>query len=73
MRDHDWVMARADDMKARGATEPRVARDPVNQPFINTWLDAIGDTDPRWTAGEAPPAMAQVWTMPGLAGRRSAG
>ncbi len=64
-------MARAAEMKARGATEPKVARDPVNQPTINTWLDAIGDTDPRWTAGEAPPAMAQAWTMPGLVGKRS--
>jgi uncharacterized OB-fold protein/acyl dehydratase len=70
-RDHDWVMARAAEMRARGATDPKPARDPVNQAYVNTWLDAIGDTDPRWTAGEAPPAMAQVWTMPGLVGKRS--
>ncbi len=68
---HDEVMAAADVMKARGATEPRPARDEVNQPQINTWLDAIGDPDPRWLQGEAPPAMAQVWTMPGLGGTRS--
>ncbi len=68
---HDEVMAAAERMKAGGATQPRLARDPVNQPQINTWLDAIGDCDPRWSAGEAPPAMAQVWTMPGLGGKRS--
>ncbi len=68
---HDEVMAAAERMEARGTTEPRLARDPVNQPQINTWLDAIGDRDPRWSQGEAPPAMAQVWTMPGLAGKRS--
>ena len=70
-RDHDWIMARAAEMQARGATDPKPARDPVNQAYVNTWLDAIGDTDPRWTSGEAPPAMAQVWTMPGLVGKRS--
>ncbi len=34
--------------------------------MINNWREAIGDTDPRWETGEAPPAMAQVWTMRGL-------
>ena len=28
-------------IKALGETEPRLARDPVNQPMINAWLDAI--------------------------------
>ena len=35
--------------------------------MINTWLEAMGDDNPRFRdGGEAPPAMAQVWTMPGL-------
>ncbi len=72
VRDHDWIMAQADRLKALGDSEPRLARDPVSQPVINTWLDAIEDTDPRWTQGEAPPAMAQVWTMPGLGRTRGA-
>ena len=38
--------------------------------MINNWVEAIGDTDPRWQAGEAPPAMAQVWTMGGLHPKR---
>jgi hypothetical protein len=71
-RDHAWIMARCEEMKARGETDPRLARDPVNQPMINNWLEAIGETDPRFTKGEAPPAMAQVWTMYGLDPRRPA-
>jgi uncharacterized OB-fold protein len=65
-RDHDWIMARVEEIKALGESEPKPARDPINQPMINNWLEAIGETDPRFTAGEAPPAMAQVWTMDGL-------
>ncbi|MCW2785592.1 MAG: hypothetical protein JWP74_2109 [Marmoricola sp.] len=65
-RDHDWIMARVEEFKATGETEPRVARDPINQPMINNWLEAIGETDPRYKDGIAPPAMAQVWTMYGL-------
>jgi uncharacterized OB-fold protein len=64
--DHDWIMAETERLKALGETEPRLARDPVNQPMINNWLEALGETDPRFTRGQAPPAMAQVWTMFGL-------
>jgi uncharacterized OB-fold protein len=66
-------MAEAERLKALGETEPRLARDPVNQPMINNWLEALGETDPRFTTGEAPPAMAQVWTMYGLDPRRPEG
>jgi uncharacterized OB-fold protein len=65
-------MAEADRLKALGETARREARDPVSQPVINAWLDAIEETDPRFTQGFAPPAMAQVWTMPGLGGTRGA-
>src|SRR5687768_9348655 len=65
-------MAEAERLKALGETERRAARDPVSQPVINAWLDAMEDTDPRFTQGVAPPAMAQVWTMPGLRGTRGA-
>jgi uncharacterized OB-fold protein/acyl dehydratase len=61
--------------------KPRAGRDPVNQPTINNWVEAIGDRNPIYTdevaareAGHpgivAPPAMIQVWTMFGLAGDR---
>ena len=64
-----------------GECAPRVARDPVNQPMINNWVEAIGDANPIYVdeqaardAGHpgivAPPAMAQVWSMPGLHGAR---
>jgi uncharacterized OB-fold protein len=69
---HDRIMLETERIKALGETEPRLARDPVSQPIINAWLDAIDETDPRFTEGLAPPAMAQVWTMPGLRGTRGA-
>ena len=57
---------------AAGESRPRLARDPVNLPMIRNWLEALGgaggadpDIDPM-----APPAMIQVWTMPGLHGVR---
>ena len=71
-RDHDWILGETERLKALGETERRQARDPVSQPIINAWLDAIEETDPRFTQGIAPPAMAQVWTMPGLRGTRGA-
>ncbi len=63
---HERIMAAAERIRAAGETRPRPGRDPVNQPMINNWLEAIGDDNPRWVKGEAPPAMAQVWTMGGL-------
>ncbi|MEI2712969.1 MAG: OB-fold domain-containing protein [Nocardioides sp.] len=67
-RDHDWIMAQAAEMQARGETAPRPALDAVNPAMIRHWAEAMGDTDPRWQGadGVAPPAMAQVWTMYGL-------
>ena len=51
-------------VKAAGRSKPRVGRDPVNQPMINHWTDAIGDRNPirppnktgRPWAGCSPPA-----------------
>ena len=68
-------------IKAAGAAKPREARDPVNLPTINNWVEALGDRNPIYVdeaaarkAGHpglvAPPAMIQVWTMFGLAGAR---
>lgn len=66
---HEKVMAEAERIRALGEASERFARDPVNQPTINNWLDAMGVDNPRFREGEAPPSMAQVWTMPGLVGR----
>ncbi len=74
--DHEWIMARAEEMLAKGETPPRLARDAVNQPMINNWIEAMGDTNPIYVDSDlarqlhggpvAPTAMAQVWTMSGL-------
>lgn len=70
-----------EEIKAAGTSKPRVGRDPVNQPMIHHWVDAIGDANPIYVdeaaskaSGHpgtvAPPAMIQVWTMMGLGGQR---
>lgn len=79
---HDWIMAEAERLSALGETSPRSARDPVNQPMINNWVEAIGDRNPIYADTEiarelyggpvAPTAMAQVWTMYGLDPERPA-
>jgi uncharacterized protein len=71
------ILATAGKVRAAGPSSPRFARDPVNLPAIRNWTDAIGDTNPLYTDADfasrsvhgqlvAPPAMVQVWTMPGL-------
>ncbi|WP_172800513.1 bifunctional MaoC family dehydratase N-terminal/OB-fold nucleic acid binding domain-containing protein [Mycobacterium sp. IS-1496] len=71
-----------EEIKAAGRSEPRAGRDPVNQPMIHHWVDAIGDKNPIYVDEEvakaaghpgivAPPAMIQVWTMGGLGQGRS--
>lgn len=67
----------------RGDHAARRARDPVNQPMVNNWVEALGDANPLYTDPKravesvhgglvAPPAMVQVWTMRGLDGRGDA-
>jgi len=69
------------EITAAGGGKPRLGRDPVNQPTINNWVEALGDHNPIYVdedaaraAGHpglvAPPAMIQVWTMFGLGGDR---
>ncbi|MDT4910979.1 MAG: 3-oxo-4,17-pregnadiene-20-carboxyl-CoA hydratase alpha subunit [Pseudonocardiales bacterium] len=81
MSDED-ILAAAAQVKAGGASAPRLGRDPVNQPMINNWVEALGDANPIYVdeaaaraAGHdgivAPPAMIQVWTMAGLHGSRT--
>ena len=71
------ILAAADKVRAAGPGAARLARDPVNLPAIRNWTDAMGDANPVYTDeafaaasvhGQlvAPPAMVQVWTMPGL-------
>ena len=63
-------------IKGLGDSAPRAARDPVNLPAIRTWLEALGGQAPGEDTvladDRVPPAMIQVWTMPGLNPDRSA-
>ena len=65
----ELIRKEAERIMALGEAAGREARDPVNQPTINNWLEAMGNDNPRFRAGEAPPSMAQVWTMYSLGGR----
>ena len=71
MTGEEAIRAAAASRAAAGESRPRAARDPVNLPMIRNWTEAIGLDHPD--AGDpdvAPPAMIQVWTMPGLHGVR---
>jgi uncharacterized protein len=65
------IRAAADRVAADGDSKPRLARDPVNLPMIRNWLEAVGDPGTPESSRTAPPAMIQVWTMPGLRGARA--
>ncbi len=67
---HERIMAEAERIKALGEASESMAPYPVNQATIGTWMDAMGYHNKRFESGEAPPSMAQVWTMPGLGRRR---
>jgi uncharacterized OB-fold protein len=70
----DLISVEAERIAARGDSEPVAARGPVNEAMIRLWTDAMGDRNPVYTDPAnavhggivAPPAMHQVWTMPGL-------
>jgi len=66
----DTIRAAAARLAAAGDSRPRAARDPVNLPMIRNWTEVIDPGGPC-DAETAPPAMIQVWTMPGLHGVRA--
>jgi uncharacterized OB-fold protein len=70
MTSDDAIRAAAARLAAAGESRPRAARDPVNLPMIRNWTEVI-DPNGRDDPGTAPPAMIQVWTMPGLHGVRA--
>jgi uncharacterized OB-fold protein/acyl dehydratase len=68
------ALARARAFVTAGPSPEVPARDPVNQPMIRRWCEAMGDTNPLYRDREAaqqaglsdivsPPAMLDVWTM----------
>ena len=65
------IRAEADRIIAMGECSEMLAPYEVHKSTIGTWLDAMGYDNERFRRGEAPPSMAQVWTMPGL-GRKLA-
>ncbi|GAA4819881.1 bifunctional MaoC family dehydratase N-terminal/OB-fold nucleic acid binding domain-containing protein [Tomitella cavernea] len=78
-----YILDAAQRVRDDGGSAPRKGRDPINQPMMNNWVEAIGDRNPIYVddaaaraAGHdgivAPPAMAQVWTMRGLGAVREA-
>lgn len=77
------ILEATEEIKAAGPSAPVAGRDPVNLPMIRNWVEAMGDDNPIYVDADAaraaghrgvvaPPAMAQVWTMRGLRGVRSA-
>jgi uncharacterized protein len=66
----DTIRAAAARLTAAGDSRPRAARDPVNLPMIRNWTEVIDPGGPD-QPDTAPPAMIQVWTMPGLHGARA--
>jgi uncharacterized OB-fold protein/acyl dehydratase len=69
MTPEESIRAAVARLTAAGDSRPRLARDPVNLPMIRNWLEALGAPDEP-DPDTAPPAMIQVWTMPGLRGAR---
>lgn len=59
--------------EGRPAVVGGVGKDPVNEPMIRHWCEALGDTSAAYAGPDAvaPSTMLQVWTMGGLSGHPS--
>jgi uncharacterized OB-fold protein len=68
---NEAIRAAAARIAASGESALRPAAHPVNQPMIDHWLEALNSHHLPTDGSLAPPAMIQVWTMPGLRGRRA--
>jgi uncharacterized OB-fold protein len=68
---HEEFEARLKAYEGRPAAATGAGRDPVNEPMIRHWCEAMGDTNPAYTGPDAiaPPTMLQAWTMAGLSRR----
>ncbi|QKV93912.1 OB-fold domain-containing protein [Streptomyces sp. NA02950] len=63
----DELYQRLRAFEGRTAVQGGEGRDPVNEPMIRHWCEAMGDASPAYP-DIAPPTMLQAWTMGGLAG-----
>ncbi|MFF1645113.1 bifunctional MaoC family dehydratase N-terminal/OB-fold nucleic acid binding domain-containing protein [Streptomyces sp. NPDC058240] len=66
----DELYGRLKEFEGRAAATAGTGKDPVNEPMIRHWCEAMGDTNPAYSGPEAvaPPTMLQAWTMGGLSG-----
>ncbi|MFE9395637.1 bifunctional MaoC family dehydratase N-terminal/OB-fold nucleic acid binding domain-containing protein [Streptomyces flavidovirens] len=64
------VYRRLKAFEGRAAVVAGAGKDPVNEPMIRHWCEAMGDTAPAYSGpgAIAPPTMLQAWTMGGLSG-----
>jgi 3-oxo-4,17-pregnadiene-20-carboxyl-CoA hydratase alpha subunit len=76
--------ARLKEFEGKEAGDPEQGADPVNQPMIRHWVEAVGDDNPVYTQPEAaeksvhgeivaPPVMLQAWVMRGVRPRPTDG
>jgi uncharacterized OB-fold protein/acyl dehydratase len=77
-------LARLKEFEGREVGAPERGADPVNQPMIRHWVEAIGDENPVYVDPEAaaksvhgeivaPPVMLQAWVMRGVRPRPTSG
>ncbi|MFJ3905092.1 bifunctional MaoC family dehydratase N-terminal/OB-fold nucleic acid binding domain-containing protein [Streptomyces sp. NPDC090025] len=66
----DALYERLTAYEGRSASHAAVGKDPVNEPMIRHWCEAMGDDNPayRGPGAIAPPTMLQAWTLGGLSG-----
>ena len=79
----DFV-AKLKSFEGKEAGAPERGPDPVNQPMIRHWVEAVGDENPIYTDPDAaaesvhgeivpPPVMLQAWVMRGVRPRPTGG
>jgi uncharacterized OB-fold protein len=66
----DELEQRLKTYEGRPAAVSGAGKDPVNEPMIRHWCEAMGDNNPAYSGPDAiaPPTMLQAWTMGGLSG-----
>ncbi|MDQ1009765.1 putative OB-fold protein [Streptomyces sp. V4I23] len=66
----DELYARLKTYEGRPVALACEGKDPVNEPMIRHWCEAMGDTNAAYRGPDAiaPPTMLQAWTMGGLSG-----
>jgi uncharacterized OB-fold protein/acyl dehydratase len=76
--------AKLKEYEGREVGAPEIGADPVNQPMIRHWVEAVGDENPVYVDPDAaansvhgqivaPPVMLQAWVMRGVRPRPTSG